>query len=202
MSPSSAHHAPIAHTFLPQTTTVKSTQSIANFTKEVGDCTPPFEPSITVDFTLTHSYFSAANPNPISDAATYTIPITHKPPGHTTIQISKDPSAFTPEQESPIFDYFNDLTTTEEHIQATQDATQICSNHIKSTPVNKLIKLTTNPFSATPPEAYHWAHNGANNFLNFANRITSSPPIASKKESRTTWSKSLIKKPGNQDHHS
>jgi hypothetical protein len=49
MSPPSAHNAPIAHPFLPHTKPVKSTQSISNFTKEVGDFSPPFEPSITVD---------------------------------------------------------------------------------------------------------------------------------------------------------
>jgi hypothetical protein len=127
----------------------------------------------------------------------------YKPPKHTIIQISKDPSAFTFEQESPFFDYFNDLTTTKEHIQATQDATQISSNHIKSNSVNKSIKLTNNPSSAMPPaETYHQARNGANNFLHFAKRITSSPTISSKKELRTTLSKKLTKKPTIQDHHS
>jgi hypothetical protein len=202
MSPPSAHNAPIAQPFSPHTYPVKSTQSISNFTKEDGDFSPPFEPSITADFTLTHPKSPAADPNPMSDAATNIFPMPYKPSKRNIIQISKDPSAFTPEQESPFFDYFIDLTITKEHIQATQDATQISSNHIKSNSVNKSIELTTNTSSAMPPaETYHRARNRANNFLHFAKRITSSPTISSKKELRTTLFKRLIKKPRIQDHH-
>ncbi len=100
MLPPSAHNAPIAHPFLPHTNPVKSIKNISNFTKEVGDFSPPFETSITVDFTLTYPKFFAANPDAISDAATATFPILYKTLGHSIIQISKDPSAFNTEQES------------------------------------------------------------------------------------------------------
>jgi hypothetical protein len=85
MSPPYAHNARIAHPFLPHTNPVRLTQNIYNFTKEFGDFSPPFERSITADFTLTHPKSFAVNPNPISDAATKTFHIPYKPSGHTII---------------------------------------------------------------------------------------------------------------------
>jgi hypothetical protein len=93
------------------------------------------------------------------------------------------------------------LTTTEEHIQATQEATQISSNHIESNSINKPIELTTNPSSAIP-ETYHQARNGVDKFLHFPKGITSPPPTSSKKECRSTLSERLIKKPRIQEHNS
>jgi hypothetical protein len=52
------------------------------------------------------------------------------------------------------------------------------------------------------PETYHQARNGVDKFLHFPKGITSSPPTSSKKESRTTLSERLIKKPRIQEHNS